>query len=88
MDVFECHFLADRPRSLAFQVSLVYEYFVFSPTKPRFGSFRRFSRFRPYTNVLWIWNTLYHPYIESTIVLSDYLFYSRTWLRQLPVGQF
>ena len=52
MDVFECHFLADRPRSLAFQVSLVYEYFVFSPTKPRFGSFRRFSRFRPYTNVL------------------------------------
>ena len=39
MDVFECHFLADRPRSLAFQVSLVYEYFVFSPTKPRFGVF-------------------------------------------------
>ena len=52
MEVFECHFLTDRPRSLAFQVSLVYEYFVFSPTKPRFGSFRRFSRFRPYTNVL------------------------------------
>ena len=52
MDVFECHFLADRPRSLAFQVSLVYEYFVFSPTKPRFGSFRRFSCFRPDTNVL------------------------------------
>ena len=71
MDVFECHFLADRPRSLAFQVSLVYEYFVFSPTKPGFGSFRRFSRFCPYANVLWIRNTLYHPYIESTIVLSD-----------------
>ena len=43
MDVFECHFLADRPRSLAFQVSLVYQYFVFSPTKPCFGHFRRFS---------------------------------------------
>ena len=52
MDVFECHFLADRPRSLAFQVSLVYEYFVFSPTNPRFGGFQRFSRFRLYANVL------------------------------------
>ena len=52
MDVFECHFLADTPRSLAFQVSLVYEYFVFSPTKLRFGGFRRFSRFCPYANVL------------------------------------
>ena len=71
MNVFECHFLADRPRSLAFQVSLVYEYFVFSPTKPCFGSFRRYSRFRPYANVLRIRNTLYHSYIESTIVLSD-----------------
>ena len=39
MDVFECHFLAHRPHSLAFQVSLVYEYFVFSPTKPRYGGF-------------------------------------------------
>ena len=71
-DVFKCHFLADRAR---WHVgSLVYEYFVFSPTKPRFGSFRRFSRFRPYANVLRIQNTLYHPYIESTIVLSDYIF--------------
>ena len=26
MDVLECHFLADRPRSLALQVSLVHEY--------------------------------------------------------------
>ena len=47
MDVFEWHFLADRPRSLAFQVSLVYEYFVFSPTKPRFGSFDAFLDFVP-----------------------------------------
>ena len=76
MDVFECHFLADTPCLLAFQVSLVYEYFVFSPTKPRFGGFRRFSRFRPYANVLWIRNTLYHPYIESTIVLSDAVLYA------------
>ena len=52
MDVFQCHFLADSPRSLAFQVSLVYEYFVFSPTKLRFGGCRCFSRFRPYANVL------------------------------------
>ena len=51
MDVLECHFLADRPRSLAFQVSLVYEYFVFSPTKPRFSG-STLSRFRPYANVL------------------------------------
>ena len=39
MDVFECHFLADRPRSLAFQASLVYGYFVFSRTKLRLGGF-------------------------------------------------
>ena len=52
MDVFECHFLADRPRSLAFQVSLVYGYFVFSRTKLRLGGFRRFSRFRLHANVL------------------------------------
>ena len=52
MDVFEYHFLTDRPCSLAFRVSLVYEYFVFSPTKLRFGGYRRFSRFRPYANVL------------------------------------
>ena len=70
MDVFECHFLTERPCLLAFQVSLVYEYFIFSPTKPRFDAFRHFSRFRPYTSVLRIRNTLYHPYIESTIALS------------------
>ena len=69
MDVFECHFLADRPRSLAFQVSLVYEYFVFSPTKPHFGGFRCFSQFCSQC----IANSKhpYHPYIESTIILSD-----------------
>ena len=68
MDVFDCHFLADRPRSLAFQVSLVYEYFVFSPHFGVFDAFRDFSYMPMYCE--FETPCTIPTYIESTIVLS------------------
>ena len=67
MGYFKDRSFASRTLSLSFKASLEHGRFIFKYTQ----LILPISDFRSYTNLYGKQNNLYHPYIESTTILSD-----------------